>query len=148
MPMSIFTLNLLEWFHEAQVNTASATGEPLHPQLREGEILLTPDGEKIGLQETLDIFSRTYSQGLYQAARGEEKRFFAVNLNDVRESDLTNPAVIQLREESNPMTSRSFYASLWPYLLLVSLVLLLLEWFINPASVEPRRGMAVSSGVK
>ena len=147
LPMSIFTLNLLGWFHEAQASTAGATGEPLYLQPRRGETLLTPDGEQIALQETSAVFSPTYFQGLYQAVRGDEKRLFAVNLNDVRESDLGEPATIQLRQEPGATASRSFYASLWPYLLLVSLVLLLLEWFVNPASVGPRRAKDVSSEV-
>ena len=133
LPMSIFTLNLLEWFHQAKTATGSATGEPLDLRPLRGEVLLTPAGEKIALQETSARFYRTYLQGLYQVTRGTERTLLAVNFQDGRESDLSNPAAIQLREEPAAVASRPFYAALWPYLLFVSLLLLLLEWFINPA---------------
>jgi hypothetical protein len=138
LPVSILTLNLLEWFHENETANAGATGAALYPPLRAGEILLGPDGAKIGLEKNSASFSRTYFQGIYQAMSGESKRFFAVNLDDRVESDLRWPTAIQLREPSEAVARRFFNQSLWFYLLLFSLALLLLEWFINPGAVRRR----------
>jgi len=138
LPMSIFTLNLLDWFNEGRTGNASATGAPLAAQLRPGEMVLTPTGEKIALEKTSTVFARTYVQGIYRITGGETEKFFAVNLGDERESDLREPPVIQLRSEPGAASNRAFYASLWPYLLLTAIALLLLEWFLNPASARER----------
>jgi hypothetical protein len=134
LPMSIFTLNLLDWFNEFQAGSAVATGERLDVRLRAGESLLTSEGERIALQTAL------VSQGIYQTTGGETKKFVAINFNDARESDLRAPAAIQLRAEPRAAPHRPSVASIRPYLLIVSLALLLLEWFVNPTSTGRRRG--------
>jgi hypothetical protein len=132
LPVSIFTLNLLGWFYEGLRGSSTATGEPLRLHGRqEGAIVVTPKAEKFPIKGD-SSFSQTFFQGLYQVDAGREKEPRAVNLQDVRESDLSNPAPINLREESGVSGSRSFFFSLWPYLLLFSILLLLLEWFLNP----------------
>ncbi len=133
LPVSIFTLNLLGWFYEAQGSSSLATGEPL--ELRDplaGKTLITPKQEKVQLKEGLRLFSRTFYQGLYQINGGGGREFIAVNLNSVKESDLNNPAPIDLKEEASIAGSRSFLFPLWPYLLLLSILLLFLEWYFNP----------------
>ena len=138
LPMSIFTLNLLGWFHRARGGTGSATGEPLYLQVRQGAFLLTPAGEKVPLTVGSAVFSGAYFQGIYQVGRGGERRFIAVNFQDAKESDLASAGVIQLREESSAAARRSFSSSLWPYLVFISLVLLVLEWLVNPPDLGPR----------
>lgn len=138
LPVSIFTLNLLEWFHEGRGGSGGATGEPLAARLRAGESVLAPDGEKIAPEKSSTVFARTYAQGIYRITDGETEKLFAVNLGDERESDLREPPAVQLRNEPGAAAGRAFYASLWPYLLLAALALLLLEWFLNPASARER----------
>lgn len=138
LPVSIFTLNLLEWFYEGLGGSSTATGKPLHLRAQhEGGILVTPKEERFPITKGPSLFSRSFFQGLYQVVRGEEKEFMAVNLQDVNESDLSNPATINLREEPRVPGSRSFFFSLWPYLLLLSILLLILEWFFNPPTTQP-----------
>lgn len=139
LPMSIFTLNLLDWLGESQGGHARATGEPLHGQLRAGDVLVAPGGEKIILQAGPAVFSRTYFQGIYQAGDGAAKKFFAVNFNDARESDLRDPAAIQLTAAPGASARRLSVTSIRPFLVIVSLALLWLEWFVNPASSGRRR---------
>ncbi len=138
LPVSIFTLNLLGWFYEGLRGSSTATGEPLRLHGRqEDAIVVTPKAEKFPIKGGSSLFSQTFFQGLYQVDAGKEKEPRAVNLQDVRESDLSNPAPINLREESGASGSRSFFFSLWPYLLLLSILLLLLEWFLNPPLTQP-----------
>ena len=137
LPISIFTLNLLEWFYEGLGGSSTATGEPLRlPAQPKAGILVTPKGERFSFEGEQELFSRTLFQGFYEVVRGGEKKVLAVNLQDMRESDLSSPLPIQLREEPSASGSRSFFFSLWPYLLLLSILLLLLEWFFNPPATQ------------
>ncbi|OGQ80487.1 MAG: hypothetical protein A3F90_16475 [Deltaproteobacteria bacterium RIFCSPLOWO2_12_FULL_60_19] len=138
LPMSIFTLNLLGWFQAAGGGASRVTGEPLYLRSRRGDVLLTPAEEKIPLDQAAAVYAQTYLQGIYQLARGAERTLFAVNFQDARESDLGNPTAIQLKGEQAAAGTRPVYSSLRPYLLVASLLLLLLEWFLNPAPL--RRG--------
>lgn len=138
LPVSIFTLNLLEWFYEGLGGSSMATGEPLrlHDQHKSGT-LVTPNGENLPIARGSSLFTQTLFQGLYQVVRGEEKKFVAVNLQDVQESDLMNPVPINLREKEGKSGSRSSFFSPWLYLLLLSILLLILEWFLNPPATQP-----------
>lgn len=137
LPISIFTLNLLDWFYEGPDGSSTGTGEPLRLRApTKGGILVTPRREKFPLDQEQESFSLTFFQGIYEVNRGEEKEVLAVNLQDARESDLTNPAPIQLREEPAASGSRSFFFTLWPYLLLLSILLLFVEWYFNPPATQ------------
>jgi len=133
LPMSIFTLNLLGWLQAAGGNAGRVTGEPLYLRSHRGDVLLTPGGENIPVEQAAAVYAQTYFQGIYELARGAERTLFAINFHDARESDLGNPTAIQLKAEPAAAAARPVYSSLWPYLLAASLLLLLLEWFINPA---------------
>jgi hypothetical protein len=138
LPISILTLNLLEWFYEGLGGSSIATGETIHlGSQNEGGILQNPKGEEFPIQGKAASFSRTFFQGIYRVVRGEQKEFMAVNFQDTKESDLSNPTPINLREEPGVFVSRSFFFSLWPYLLMLSIFLLLLEWFLNPPATQP-----------
>jgi len=140
LPMSIFTMNFLEWFYEGLRGSVTATGEPLHLRVQEDGVLVTPKGDKLPIRRDSSLFSRTFFQGLYQVVQGDQQAFFAVNLQNVKESDLSNPAPIDLKEETGNSGSPSLLFSLWPYLLLLSILLLVLEWFLNPPVTQRSSG--------
>ena len=135
LPMSIFTLNFLDWFFESGSARSQATGEPIPlGSIGPGDALTTPAGERIGLQSGLGYFAATFHQGVYRLTRGGGSELFARNLDDLGESDLRSPNSIELRAPSTNGGSASLLFSFWPYLLLVSLLLFILEWFIFPRS--------------
>jgi hypothetical protein len=59
-------------------------------------------------------------------------------LENLGESDLRAPTTVELRAEAASGGSASVLFSFWPYLLLASLALLALEWFIFPRRPAPR----------
>ena len=133
LPVSVFTLNLLDWFFKASEAQARVTGAPLtFGAAQQGNLLLTPRGDRITLNPGVNNFVATYWQGLYQVDRGAQRDLFAVNLNNTDESDLRQPRPIELGELSSAGSKVSTPFSIWPYLLLISLFLLLVEWFVNP----------------
>jgi Aerotolerance regulator N-terminal len=133
LPMSIFTLNFLDWFFESGGSRSQATGEPIPlVAAQSGDVLTTPAGEKVSLKPGLAYFSSTFAQGIYQRNHAGTSELYARNLDDLGESDLRASTTIDLRGESKESGSASVLFSFWPYLLLASLVLLILEWFINP----------------
>jgi Ca-activated chloride channel family protein len=137
LPVSVFTLNLLEWFFHGSGVERHVTGMPLvFSAAQRGTLLLTPQGDKIALDPGTSTFPVTYFQGLYEVQRGRHREFFAVNIDNKNESDLRQPTPIAIREASSSAGTVSALFSLWPYLLLISLVLLLIEWFINPRPVR------------
>jgi len=133
LPMSIFTLNFLDWFFEGGASRAQATGEPIIlGSVQAGDILFTPAGDKVAIKSGLEAFSNTFQQGIYQRQRGRESAVYARNLSDPSESDLRSPAAIELHDATQSQNAPSALFTFWPYLLLVSLLLFFVEWFINP----------------
>ncbi|MBI2359306.1 MAG: BatA domain-containing protein [Deltaproteobacteria bacterium] len=132
LPVSIFTLNLLDWLQGASGGGSTITGEPFFLRARRGGMLLTPRGAQYPVREEGQTFSRTYYQGVYQIARGTEREYRAVNFQDARESDLHNPTPISFSARPEAFRGESLFAPLWPYLLLFAVVLFFLEWFFNP----------------
>jgi hypothetical protein len=148
LPMSIFTLNFLDWFFEGGSARSQATGQPIPlGSIEPGDALTTPVGERFGLKSGLNYFSTTFHQGIYRHTRGSGSELFARNLDDLAESDLRGPGAIELRgSTANDSSSGSLLFSFWPYLLIASLLLFILEWFIFPrlgrggeARLRPRR---------
>ena len=136
LPMSIFTLNFLDWFFESGALRSQATGEPIAlGAVRAGDQIVTPAGEKTALKIGADYFFETYRQGIYRRQRGSETDLYARNLADAAESDLRKPAAIDLQDATEGRAGGSTLFSFWPYLLLASLLLFLVEWFINPRPV-------------
>lgn len=135
LPVSIFTLNVLDWFLGSAGDKENATGQPLSlGTIRTGDQLITPKGDKVSLNPGSSNFPETFSQGIYQLNRAGERELIAVNLDNPGESDLRDPTPIEIHGEDTGRTSSSLLFSFWPYLLLASLLLLLIEWFINPRS--------------
>lgn len=142
LPISIFTLNVLEWFYEGTGISSSATGEPLSlGNEPEGTVLTNPRGQKVSLKAGPSIFPQTFYQGIYEVAAQGKRELRAVNLEDAKESDLNHPATVNLRENRTSSTAGSSLFFLWPYLLLFSLLLLFLEWYFSrPNSSRFRQG--------
>jgi Ca-activated chloride channel family protein len=137
LPVSVFTVNLLDWFFHGSGAERRVTGAPLtFSAAQQGTFLLTPRGDKVALQPGSNSFPATHFQGLYQVQRGSRPELFAVNLDNKNESDLRQPTPIAIREASFAADNVSALFSLWPYLLLISLVLLLIEWFVNPRPIR------------
>ena len=140
LPVSVFTLNLLDWFFHGS-GEGRVTGAPLtFTSKQQGSFLLTPRGDKITVHPGTSNFPATYWQGVYQLDRGAQGELFAVNLKNINESDLRQPTPIELRDISSEGSKVSALFSIWPYLLLTSLFLLLVEWFVNPRLLRTRAG--------
>jgi hypothetical protein len=132
LPMSIFTLNVLDWFFDASIKS-QATGEPLAlGRIEPGDQLVSPKGETISLTAGYDYFSATFYQGIYERRRGGAKELSARNFQDQNESDLRAPTPIDLSGGTVPGGSTSVLFSFWPYLLIAAILLLLIEWFVTP----------------
>jgi multidrug efflux pump subunit AcrA (membrane-fusion protein) len=143
LPMSIFTLNFLDWFFEGTARS-QATGEPIPlSSVEPGDSLTTPTGERLALKSGLGSFIGTFHQGIYRRTRGGASELFARNLDDLGESDLRTVAPIELGGQPANGASTSVLFSFWPYLLLASLLLLMIEWFSFPRA--PRLAL---SGVR
>jgi hypothetical protein len=143
LPMSIFTLNLLDWFTSASGGKGRATGEPvaLAAAQQESSILTTPQGQKHVLKPGSSSFANTFHQGIYQLARGGERQMLAINYQSATESDLRDSKPIELKPAENGSTSGSTLFSFWPYLLTASLLLMIIEWFFVPPTDRRRLPM-------
>ena len=144
LPMSIFTLNLLDWFTSASGGKGRATGEPvaLTAAQQESSILTTPRGQKHVLKPGSSSFANTFYQGIYQLARGGERQTFAINYQSAPESDLRDSKPIELKPAERDNTSGSTLFSFWPYLLMASLLLMIIEWFFVPPTDRRRLPVA------
>jgi len=133
LPMSIFTLNFLDWFLESTGTKAQGTAEPIAlGAMESGGTLVTPAGTKIALNGRATVFQDTYEQGLYEWRHGREPRWFARNLAEEQESDLRAPRRIDFHDSAKAPGISSAMLTFWPYLLTASLLLFFLEWFISP----------------
>ena len=76
-------------------------------------------------------FDATAAAGIYRYTVGDVARYFAVSLTDARESDVNSRwASSAKREPARPADNAQTLVPLWPYLLVLALVLLVLEWFV------------------
>ena len=83
LPMSIFTLNFLDWFISASGGKGQATGELLVFGAAQQELSLTnAKGEKHVVKPGSSSFAKTFYQGVYQLNRGGEPQLFAVNYQE------------------------------------------------------------------
>ncbi len=133
LPMSVFTLNLLDWFTEAGSARDKRTGEALlFSAAEQGDQVVNPRGDHLSLRAGATSFTNTFYQGVYQLTLGGRKELLAVNLQDPNESNLSRPATIDLRDRAGVNKSASTLFAFWPYLMLAALLLLVVEWFIHP----------------
>src|SRR4029077_2901730 len=112
------------------------TGQSLtFAAVQQGDFLLTPRGDKVPLESGFTGFAATFFQGIYQIQRGAYRDLYAVNLDNKNESDLREPTPIELRDVSSTGEKFSALFALWPYLLLLILLLLFIEWFARARPV-------------
>jgi hypothetical protein len=126
---------MLKWFQEGLEERSMSTGEPIRFGLKGGSIV-TPSGERFSIDQRADRFAGTFWQGLYEIHGGGEREFRAVNLRDVKESDLRSPGGVAVPEEAGSLGGRALLWPLWAILLLVCVALLCLEWFLNPPAAD------------
>ncbi len=95
----------------------------------------TPRGERLPVSRSpagTFSFSRTDVLGPYRIlAGGEPLGSFAVNLFDARESDLQPRDAVQIRytQVAAQPPQQRVYRELWPWVLLLALAVLVLEWY-------------------
>ena len=137
LPMSVLTLNILDWFMENTGARSRGTGEALaFNAARQGDLIVSPRGDKIPLKSTATSFAETFYQGVYRMNRGRDKELFAVNFQDVNESDLRRPTPIEIHDAVGANQTPSTFFAFWPYLLLAALLLSVVEWFIHPQALR------------
>lgn len=140
LPVSIFTLNFLDWFLAGTGARVQATGEPIVFAPTDAESsLTTPRGEKYSLESGAGSFADTRFQGIYQLNRSGNRQLFAVNYQASGESDLRERKPIDLQGSGTQAARGSTLFSFWPYLLMLSLLVIVLEWFFIPPA---RPGLA------
>jgi len=143
LPMSVLTLNLLDWFFASRRSGSQATGEAIFlGKVQDGDQIKLPDGKSLAITPGAAFFGGAFYQGIYQLNHGGEHELFARNLLDRGESDLRTAAPIALGGGHQASASASLLFAFWPYLLMALLALLLLEWFLSPrlAPGKFRRG--------
>lgn len=139
LPISVFTLNFLDWFLDRTGADGNATGEPLAiGASKQEEFISIPNGEKQVLPPGSNRFARTFFQGIYRRNHGTESDLYAVNLQDPTESNLSELAALQINDEGQKTNTFSTLFYLWPYLLILSLLFFIMEWFFVPR-VAPSR---------
>ncbi|MHC4599741.1 MAG: vWA domain-containing protein [Planctomycetota bacterium] len=135
----VFLSNAIFWLHGGgDPGTEGAwfrTGDPLALPPGGGRMIL-PAGDAVNVApegKGTVAFSRTEEAGVYafEGRRGGRRRF-AVNLVSPAESNLTPAEVLEI--PGAPVQARPseevVYREYWPWLLLLALGLLLLEWWI------------------
>jgi len=133
LPMSVFTLNVLDWFFENLSGNNQATGEAIFlGNVKIGDRLTLPSGKSLAITPGAAFFGGAFFQGVYRLSRGGKTDLFARNLLDRSESDLRTAGTIAVGDANKGSTGASVLFSFWPYLLVASLALLLLEWFVSP----------------
>ena len=139
LPMSVFTLNLLDWFFDSRAGNSQSTGEAIFlGKVQSGDRIILPGGKSLAIKPGAAFFGGAFFQGVYQLKRGVKAELFARNLLDRGESDLRVPGPIVIGGSNQGDTSASVLFSFWPYLLLACLALLLLEWFLSPRMPSPK----------
>ncbi|HUR70713.1 MAG TPA: VWA domain-containing protein [Candidatus Limnocylindrales bacterium] len=132
LPMSVFTLNLLDWFFDSRGANNQATGEAIFlGKVQSGDRVILPGGKSLTITPGAAFFGGAFFQGIYQLNRGGKTELFARNLFDRGESDLQVSAPLPIGGNQNS-PSASLLFSFWPYILMACIALLLLEWFLSP----------------
>jgi hypothetical protein len=143
LPVSIFTLNFLDWFFAGARGTTKATGDPIVlGTSRSGDLLVTPNGQRLSLDSGTSVFRATHHQGIYQVRRGNTIDYLAVNLQHGSESDLRDAVPIVVSGIRSEQSGLSTLHSFWLHILLAALVVLFLEWFLSRSRI--RRPLATA----
>ncbi len=125
LPMSVLTLNILSYLSGfGSEDSGHRTGEPFIVPAGVTQIV-TPGGSKIRVEPGTP-FSADAEQGIYELiGPGSQKRLRAVNLADLNQSNLENPAAIKLDIPASgaPPPDFSERRTFTPYLLAAILAL-------------------------
>lgn len=140
----LFVSQALEWLRprgDERLSNYISAGSTHTIQAPAGEtqvIVRAPSGHVEALQAKggSATFDATGAAGIYRYAVGEVTRYFAVNLTDARESDVNSRwAGAERREEARAASDGAqALLPLSPYLLVLALLLLALEWCVWIAS--------------
>ena len=101
-----------------------------------------PRGEKHAVKSSSTSFTNTFYQGIYQLNRDGERQLLAINYQSGRESDLRDSKPIELKPTEGAVRSGSTLFSFWPYLVMASLLLFIVEWFFVPPADRRRLSAA------
>jgi hypothetical protein len=136
----LFIGQSLEWLRpsgDGWVPTHTATGSTHSIAVPAGEaqvIVHKPSGaaETRAVEDGSLLFDATAEAGVYQYAVGDVTRYFAVTLADAKESDVNSrwPPGERRKEVRAADSGAQALEPLWPYLLVLALVLLTLEWWV------------------
>jgi hypothetical protein len=136
----LFISQSMEWLRprgddRLSNHTAAGSTRSIRVSAAQTQVIVrTPSGNT----DTLEVkggsaaFDATAEAGIYRYTVGDAARYFAVSLTDARESDVNRRWTSgEWRQQAEP-ASRGAQAlvPLWPYLLVLALVLLALEWFV------------------
>ncbi len=136
----LFVSQSIEWLRPRTAERLAhhvAAGSDLSLYVPAGEtqaVVRGPAGTEQAL-EAIDgavRFDATGTAGFYRYTAGNMTRFFAVSLLDARESDVNRRQSPGKQPDRSEAASSSTQAllPLWPYLLVLALALLTLEWFV------------------
>jgi len=136
----LFFRQSLEWLRprgDGFVSAHVAAGATHSIQTPPGEtrvIVRTPSGDTRTLEVKggMLLFGATAEAGIYRYASGGVERYLAVTLADARESDVNRRWKPDERRDEARSASDGAQAlvPLWPYLLILALGLLALEWWV------------------
>ena len=135
----LFIAHSLEWLcsrEEAWKSTHVAAGlsVPITAPAGAAQVIVhKPSGaaEALPLEGRPLRFDATAEAGIYRYAIGDVGRDFAVSLTDDRESDINRRWFPREgTRERGAGSAAQAVLSLWPYLLLLALLLLILEWVL------------------
>jgi hypothetical protein len=97
-------------------------------------IVRTPSGGAATLEAKngVVLFDGTSQAGIYRYTAGDAERYFAVSLSDARESDVDNRWKPGEGRDGTQAAGAAAQAlvPLWPWLLVLALALLTLEWCV------------------
>lgn len=112
------------------------------PDAQSSVIIGTPSGDGLiyQVEDGRLLFDATSEAGIYQYRVSDIERYFAVNLTDAQESDIAPRAALAQTPAAAPAgpADAQVVMALWPYLAMLALALLTLEWCLWCA----RRGSA------
>ena len=128
LPMSVLTLNMLGYLAGFGGRTGGFhTGEPWMIPAGVTSVTL-PSGRRVAAEPST-VFTTTEAQGIYYLNSAHSRTARAVNLEDLRTSDLETVAPITVSGglASNVQSSATAHMSLTPYILAAILLLIVLE---------------------
>ena len=136
----LFIGQSLEWLHPRgdgwnPTHTAAGATHPIAVPAGEAQVVVhKPSGaaETLAVEDGALRFDATAEAGIYRYDLGDVTRYFAVALADAKESAVNSrwPPAEQYKAVRTADSGAQALDPLWPYLLVLALVLLSLEWCV------------------